>query len=102
MEADINRLILKNLHLFALYNHVLSSKNTSVAKYCVVRCDVLFSAGQVCALYAAQFRKDKDSANVSGLTDDRLEKYSVGYFMTCCFMYLRPIRRFGKTAKSDH
>jgi hypothetical protein len=63
---------------------------------------VLFSAGQVCALYAAHFRKDKDSANVSGLTDDRFEKYSVGYFVTRCFMYLRPIRCVRKIAKSDH
>ena len=53
-------------------------------------------------LYAAQFRADNDSANVSGLTDDRLEKYSVGYFMTRCYTYLRPIMRFRKIAKSDH
>ena len=52
--------------------------------------------------YAGQFRTDKDSANVSGLTDDRLEKYSVGYFMTLCYMYLRPIGRFRKIAKSDY
>jgi hypothetical protein len=39
-------------------------------------------------LYAAQFRTDKDSANVSGLTADRLEKFSVGCFMTRCYMYV--------------
>jgi len=50
MEADINSMILKNLHLFALFDHVPSSKNISVANYWVVRCRVLFSAGQVCAL----------------------------------------------------
>jgi hypothetical protein len=62
---------------------------------------VLFSAGQVCALCRA-VPHCKDSANVSGLTDDRLEKYSVGYFMTRCYVYLRPVRRFRKIAKSDH
>jgi hypothetical protein len=33
MEADINSMAVKNLHLFELFNHIPSSKNTSVAKY---------------------------------------------------------------------
>jgi len=57
-----------------------------------------YSVQDKCVLCAAQFRTDKDSANVSGLTDDRL---NMGYFMTRC-IYLRPIRRFRKIAKSDH
>jgi hypothetical protein len=61
-----------------------------------------YSVQDKCVLYAAQFRTDKESANVSGLTDDRLEKYSVGYFMTLRYIYLRPIRCFRKIAKSDH
>jgi hypothetical protein len=49
---------------------------------------VCYSVQDKCVFYAAQFRADKDSANVSGLTDDRLKKYSVVYFMTRCYMYM--------------
>ena len=61
-----------------------------------------YSVQDKCVLYATQFRTDKDSANVSGLTDDRLEKYSVGYFMTRYYVYLRPFRRLRKIPKSDY
>jgi hypothetical protein len=57
MEGDINSMILKNVHLLALSNHVHSGLSISVAKYRVVTCRVLISAGQVCALCRANPHK---------------------------------------------